>query len=222
MNFKKFMRLAVKEADERYMREEGEQNFRENILPLLDSAQHPRWRIKYSACLLSCILLLALSVALCASCIGMTLGFNESFYNQTSSNLETVNLLLKNACIQCETDVPVTEFSKYGKNCFFRISKANLQQLEKGQLDIVVSDYKYFKKSDLQQTGYIGWELRYRIVQENYKGSIKFSAYGELYTGEEEIYLNYEQISTDGQCNFFGFLEQTVAKKGESASILAQ
>lgn len=59
-------------------------------------------------------------------------------------------------------------------------------------------------------------------MQENYKGSIKFSAYGELYTGEEEIYLNYEQISTDGQCNFFGFLEQTVAKKGESASILAQ
>ena len=221
MDMKTYRRL-IEEEDARYMREEGEEIYQQYILPELKKYEPELKRKRRKVvlgCMIAALLAVSLTVAGLYSC--------ENFYQLGSRIRWTTVEALNSALEEAEIVAGEAEVKAYYDKGWDKILMYELQIVTDSaliEMKISVSnDYQPSLTSDLQQTEYLGWELRYRIVQENkFKDGIKFSAYGELYTGEEEIYLNYEQISTDGQCNFFGFLEQTVAKKGESASILAQ
>ena len=41
----------------------------------------------------------------------------------------------------------------------------------------------------------------------------KFQVRAELNTGAEKVYIEYEQTTTDEECDFLDFLAQTIIKK---------
>ena len=220
MDMKTYRRL-IEEEDARYMREEGEEIYQQYILPELKKYE-PELKRKRRKVVLSCMIAALLAVSLTVAGIYSYKDFYQLGFRTRWTTVEALNSALEETKIVAdEAQVKAYYDKDWNKILMYELQIVTSSALIEIKISVNKDDLPILS-SDLEQTEYLGWELRYRIERKDQDDGIKFSAYGELYTGEEEIYLNYEQISTDGQCNFFGFLEQTVAKKGESASILAQ
>ena len=104
---------------------------------------------------------------------------------------------------------------------FNKNENLNIELTFKGEIrytiNIVLSEQSKFNPRELfnnkTETEYQGWPLIYSVQKAVEEEANKFQVRAELNTGAEKIYIEYEQTTTDEECDFLDFLAQTIIKK---------
>ena len=214
MGFRRFMREEIEKADRRYMEEGGEQDFQANIAPLLATESQPK-RIRYRrfAAVFCPILAVVLVSVLCLVFWDHTEIFRESNQDKCYINLEEVNQITSNIFVNGEFLAIKLYFNKN--------ENLNIELDFKGEIsytiNIVLSEQSKYIPRELfynkTETEYQGWPLIYSVQKAVEEAANKFQVRAELNTGAEKVYIEYEQTTTDEECDFLDFLAQTIIKK---------
>ena len=214
MGFRRFMREEIEKADRRYMEEGGEQDFQANIAPLLATESQPK-RIRYRrfAAVFCPILAIVLVSVLCLTFWNYTEIFRDADQKERSINLGEVNQITSNIFVNGEF-LAIKLYSNKNENL-------NIELDFKGEIsytiNIVLSEnFKYTPpiiSGDKTETEYQGWPLIYSVQKAVEEAANKFQVRAELNTGAEKVYIEYEQTTTDEECDFLDFLAQTIIKK---------
>ena len=214
MGFRRFMREEIEKADRRYMEEGGEQDFQANIAPLLATESQPK-RIRYRrfTAVFCPILAVLLVSVLCLVFWDRTEIYRDSNQDKCDINLEEVNQIVSNIIVDGEFSTTRLYFNKN--------ENLNIELDFKGvisyTINIVLSEnFEYIPpkmSEDKTETEYLGWPLIYSVQKAVEEAANKFQVHAELNTGAEKIYIEYEQTTTDEECDFLDFLAQTIIKK---------
>ena len=217
MSFRRFMREEIKKADRRYMEEEGEQDFQTNIAPLLQSETRSKNFKRYVAVLCPALAIILIGVFLLSFWNYEEKTFGDGDIKTQIISLSDANKLCTNFYFN-NINATYIELNYNSKsNEYLTLKVAEINNSYKKIINIVYSDISNYQPPEhffnKTETEYLGWPLIYSVQKAVEEEANKFQVHAELNTGAEKVYIEYEQTTTDEECDFLDFLAQTIIKK---------